>query len=185
MKDPRTAVMVPAILMPPFWVTGLFLYQVSAADDLGWSAALIASAFVAFAATRIFMGLSTGPVIDRFSAQSLFPTLLIPMIAGCLIGYFYSGAWAAFVYMGLTGATMGFSGTLKSALLAELYGTRTIGTVQSLFSSLMVFSTALSPFLVGWLLDNAVSMNTLLLIAALTSTAAALLSIRVMPQYDP
>jgi hypothetical protein len=49
----------------------------------------------------------------------------------------------------------------------------------------MVFSTALSPFLVGWLLDNAVSMNTLLLIAALTSTAAALLSIRVMPQYDP
>ena len=185
MKDPRTAVMVPAILMPPFWVTGLFLYQVSAADDLGWSAALIASAFVAFAATRIFMGLSTGPVIDRFSAQSLFPTLLIPMIAGCLIGYFYSGAWAAFVYMGLTGATMGFSGTLKSSLLAELYGTRTIGTVQSLFSSLMVFSTALSPFLVGWLLDNAVSMNTLLLIAALTSTAAALLSIRVMPQYDP
>jgi MFS family permease len=182
--DTRTWYVVPAILMPPFWVTGLFLYQVSAADQLGWSAALIASAFVAFAATRIATGLFSGPVIDRFSAKSIFPFLLIPMIIGLLVGFFFSGGWAAFVYLGLIGATMGFSSTIKSALWAEMYGTKVIGTVQSAFASLMVFSTALSPFLVGWLLDQSVSMNSILMIAVISSVLAGLLSLKIMPVFS-
>lgn len=182
--DPRTWYVVPAILMPPFWVTGLFLYQVSAADQLGWTAGLIASAFVAFAIARIATGLFSGPIIDRFSAQSVFPFLLIPMIIGLFIGYFFSGAWAAFVYLGLIGATMGFSSTIKSALWAEMYGTKVIGTVQSAFSSIMVFSTALSPFLVGYLLDQSVSMNSILMIAIITSILAGILSIKIMPAFS-
>lgn len=183
-KDARTWYVVPAILMPPFWVTGLFLYQVSAADQLGWSAGLIASAFVAFAATRIATGLFSGPVIDRFSAKTIFPFLLIPMIIGLLVGFFFSGGWAAFVYLGLIGATMGFSSTIKSALWAEMYGTKVIGTVQSAFASLMVFSTALSPFLVGWLLDQSVTMNSILMIAVISSILAGILSLKIMPVFS-
>ncbi|MCG2589958.1 MFS transporter [Rhodohalobacter sulfatireducens] len=183
-RDARTWYVVPAILMPPFWVTGLFLYQVSAADQLGWSAALIASAFVAFAATRIATGLFSGPVIDRFSAKTIFPFLLIPMIIGLLVGFFFSGGWAAFVYLGLIGATMGFSSTIKSALWAEMYGTKVIGTVQSAFASLMVFSTALSPFLVGWLLDQSVTMNSILMIAVISSVLAGIVSLKIMPVFS-
>lgn len=184
LTDSRTLFVIPAILMPPFWVTGLFLYQVSAADQLGWSAALIASAFVAFAVMRIVTGLFSGPIIDRFSAKSIFPFLLIPMIVGLLIGYLFSGGWAAFVYLGLIGATMGFSSTIKSALWAEMYGTKVIGTVQSIFSSLMVFSTALSPFLVGWLLDQSVSMNSILMVAIVTSVISGILSLKIMPAFS-
>lgn len=182
--DPRTLCVIPAILMPPFWATGLFLYQVTAADQLGWSAGLIASAFVAFAGMRIATGLFSGPIIDRFSAQTIFPFLLIPMIVGLLIGYLFSGGWAAFVYLGLIGATMGFSSTIKSALWAEMYGTKVIGTVQSAFASLMVFSTALSPFLVGWLLDQSVSMNSIILIAIITSVVSGILSIKIMSAFS-
>lgn len=184
LTDPRTLFVIPAILMPPFWVTGLFLYQVSAADQLGWSAALIASAFLAFAVMRIATGLFSGPIIDRFSAKSIFPFLLIPMIIGLLVGYLFSGGWAAFVYLGLIGATMGFSSTIKSALWAEMYGTKVIGTVQSIFSSLMVFSTALSPFLVGWLLDQSVSMNSILMTAVITSVISGILSLKIMPAFE-
>lgn len=184
LTDPRTLYVIPAILMPPFWATGLFLYQVSAAEQLGWSAALIASAFMAFAVMRILTGLFSGPIIDRFSAQSIFPFLLIPMIVGLLIGYLFSGGWAAFVYLGLIGATMGFSSTIKSALWAEMYGTKVIGTVQSMFASLMVFSTALSPFLVGYLLDQSVSMNSIIMIAIITSTLSGLLSVKIMSAFS-
>lgn len=183
-SDPRTFFVIPAILMPPFWVTGLFLYQVSAANELGWSAALIASAFIAFAMMRILTGLVSGPIIDRFSAKSIFPFLLIPMMIGLLIGYLFSSSWAAFVYLGLIGATMGFSSTMKSALWAEMYGTNVIGTVQSLFTSLMVFSTALSPFLVGWLLDQSVSMKSIILIAIITSLFSTLLSFKILPRFS-
>jgi uncharacterized membrane protein YwaF len=93
--------------MPPFWATGLFLYQVSIASDLGWTASLIATAFIGFAIARILGSLIIGPAIDRFSAQSLFPFLLIPMIIGLSTPIFFNGSWAAFVYMIFFGITFG------------------------------------------------------------------------------
>jgi hypothetical protein len=70
--------------------------------------------------------------------------------------------------MALIGVTMGFGNSTKSALWAELYGEDMIGTVRSLFASIMVFSTALSPFLMGWMLDNNIPMETILSIAILS-----------------
>ncbi|TVQ05003.1 MAG: MFS transporter [Balneolaceae bacterium] len=182
--DRRTPYVILATIMPAFWVTGLFLYQVAAAESLGWTVTLIASAFVAFALARIVSGLAAGPVIDRVTARSLFPFYLIPMITGFLIAYNFSGNWTAFAYMGLIGVTMGLGSTMKAALWAEMFGTRLIGTVQSLFSTIMVFSTALSPFLVGWMLDASYSMHSILMIAVISSTVAGVLSFRVFPFFD-
>lgn len=178
-SDNRTLYTIPAILIPPFWVTGLFLYQVSAAGDMGWTAAIVASAFVAFAISRIVSGLLSGPMIDRFSAQTLFPFFLIPMMLGLTVAIFFSGTWTAFIYMGLVGVTLGLSSTFKSSLWAELYGTKMIGTVQSLFASIMVFSTALSPFLMGWMLDSGFTLTSIFVIALTTSFFSALLSCRL------
>ncbi len=184
LSDHRIFYVLPATLIPPFWVTGLFLYQVAAAEALGWTAALIASAFVAFAVTRIIAGIFTGPLIDRFSAKALFPFLLVPMIGGLFVAYLFSASWAAFVYMGLIGVTMGIGSTIKSALFAEMFGTRLIGTVQSMFATVMVFSTAMSPFLVGWMLDAAFTMNSILMLAIVSSILCGLVSIRILPVFD-
>ncbi len=182
-NDNRTFFLIPAVLMPPFWVTGLFLYQIAAAEALGWTTGLIASAFIAFAVSRILMGLISGPLIDRFSAQNLFPLMLIPMTIGLLIAFAFEANWAAFVYMGLIGVTMGMGTTLKAALFTEIYGADKIGTVQSLFATIMVLSTALSPFLVGWMLDNAVTIHAILLTAAVSCIISGLLSIFVLPLF--
>lgn len=182
-NDKRLYYLIPAVLIPPFWATGLFLYQVSVASDLGWTAGLIATAFVAFAIARILGSLAIGPAIDRFSAQSLFPFFLIPMIIGLTIPVFFSHNWAAFAYMALFGVTMGAGGTIKSALWAELYGASMIGTVRSLFSSFMVLSTSVSPFIVGWVLDLNIPITHLLVVAVLTSVTSAILSFRIHPFF--
>ena len=179
-KQPKLLFVLPAILLPPFWATGLFLYQVSYAEQLGWTAAIIASSFIMFAVTRILMGLFTGPLVDKFSAHTIFPFFLIPMILGFLIGGQFSATWAAFVYMGLFGATFGMAGTVKSALWTEMFGSGMIGTVRSLFSSIMVVSTAASPFLMGLWLDSGVSMPTIFFLALATSLAGGLLSLRLL-----
>ena len=179
-KQPKLLFVLPAILLPPFWATGLFLYQVSYAQQLGWTAAIIASSFIMFAVTRILMGLFTGPLVDKFSAHTIFPFFLIPMILGFLIGGQFSATWAAFVYMGLFGATFGMAGTVKSALWTEMFGSGMIGTVRSLFSSIMVVSTAASPFLMGLWLDSGVSMPTIFFLALATSLAGGLLSLRLL-----
>lgn len=154
--------LVPAVLLPAFWATALFLYQISIAEQLGWTSGLLATAFVAFAGTRIVSSLGVGPLIDRWSARALFPFYLLPFGAGLAIAWFHPGSWSAFLYMGLLGVTMGMGSNIKSALWAELYGEEVIGSVRSLFSALMVFSTALSPFMIGWLLDHDVTMTAIL-----------------------
>jgi MFS family permease len=183
-NDRRFYYLIPTVLMPPFWATGLFLYQVSIAADIGWTASLIASAFIGFAITRILGSLIAGPAIDRFSARSLFPFLLIPMIIGLSFPIFFTGSWAAFAYMAFFGITFGIGGNIKSALWAELYGTSMIGTVRSLFSSFMVVSTSISPFIVGWLLDLSIPMVQLFIAAVITTTAAMLISIRIHPVFQ-
>ena len=174
--EPRFWFILPAVLIPPFWATGLFLYQVSIAEQLGWTAAIIASAFIFFASARIISSLGVGPVIDKLSAQTIFPFYLIPLGLGLGMAYFHPGVWSAFVYMALIGMTMGFGSTTKSALWAEIYGEDMIGTVRSLFASVMVFSTAISPFLLGWLLDNNVAMESILLYAIGTVVIGSILS---------
>ena len=183
-SDPRFFYFLPAVLSPPFWITGLFLYQVTVAEELGWTAALIASAFIAFAITRILFSLVTGPLVDRFSAKKLFPYYLLPMIAGLVTAVISSANWTAFSYMFLFGATMGAGGTIKSALWAEVYGTKMIGTVRSLFSSLMVLSTAVSPFLTGWALDNHFDIKYIFLSAAAFSFVAMILAFRVFSEKE-
>tara|TARA_R100001143_G_C3361063_1_gene135823 strand:+ start:3432 stop:4652 length:1221 start_codon:yes stop_codon:yes gene_type:complete len=180
LKDRRTLFIIPAILIPPFWATGLFLYQIAAADELGWSASLIATAFISFAIMRILFGIISGPLIDRFTACKLFPFYLIPILLGLLSAVYFSTNWSAFVYLGMIGVTMGLGSTIKSALLAEMYGSERIGTVQSLFTTFMVLSTASSPILVGTMLDSTFTMHDILYLAIVTTVVSVLLSFRVI-----
>ncbi len=181
LNDKRFYLLLPAVLLPAFWVTGLFLYQVSIAEQLGWSATLIASAFIAHAISRIFSSVFVGPLIDVFSARQLFPYHLIPIGLGFAVAFFHPGGWSAFLYMFLLGMTLGVSGNIKTALWTEMYGSESVGTIRSMFSSLMVFSTALSPFMMGWLIDNNISITQILLwaiISVVFASGLALLAFR-------
>ncbi|MEX1012058.1 MAG: MFS transporter [Balneolaceae bacterium] len=184
-SDNRIWYVIPAVLMPPFWITGLFLYQIRIGSEFGWTASLIATAFIFFALARTLASIGVGPAIDRFSARTLFPFYLLPMALGFLMPVLVQADWVAFFYMALFGTTMGFGSNVKSALWAELYGTGMIGTVRSLISSLMVLSTAVSPFLVGWMLDADISMVSLLILAIASIAASTLLAFRVHPWFDP
>ncbi|MBD3617322.1 MAG: MFS transporter [Gracilimonas sp.] len=184
-EEPRFWLILPAVIIPPFWLTALFLYQVSIAEQLGWTATIIASAFIFFAGTRIISSLSIGPIIDKLGAQSIFPFYILPFGAGLLVASLHPGIWSAFLYMALVGVTMGFSNALKSALWAELYGEKMIGTARSLFASIIVFSTSLSPFLMGWMLDHGVSMESILLSAIVSISAGTVLAFIGLSDSDP
>lgn len=48
---------------------------------------------------------------------------------------------------------MGMAGTVKTAILAELFGTEKLGTIRSMFTVFMVLSTAIGPLVVGVMMD--------------------------------
>jgi len=179
LRDVRFHLVLPAALLPPFWATGLILYQTVIAQERGWGLPLMASAFVAFAAARIVFSLAVGSGIDRLSARLLFPLACLPMAVGAVVLMLVESPWAAYAFMGLLGTTVGLSGNLKSALWAELYGVRHLGAIKGMMASLMVLSTALAPVLVGWVLEADGGLH-LLLWGVVGSVAVATLMALVL-----
>jgi len=175
LRDPRFLGILPAALLTPFWITGLFLYQTSIAEAKGWSLPLLASAFLAYAAMRVAASLSAGGLVDRFSARQIFPLTLLPMAAALflLLGS-AAPAPVAYLYMAGLGVSVGMGATVKPALWAELYGVEHLGAIKSLMGTLMVVSTAASPLLLGVLLDRGTPMDALVWAGILTSIAGSM-----------
>lgn len=176
LRDPRFWLVLPVKLLPPFWLTGLFLYQTTIAARKGWSVALMASAFLAFALARVVTTLPAGWLVDRYTARRLVPITVLPLgLAMALLGP--AGApWVPWAFMALLGASVGLSGAVHAAFWAELYGTRHLGAIQSLQMSLMVLSTAASPVLVGVVLERTVTLDALLVAGVGSVILAALLA---------
>lgn len=179
LKDLRFYVILPAFITSPFLLTGFFLYQLTLADFKGWSTELIAGAFMFFAAGRIVFSLIGGPLIDYFTARKLFPFMLIPAAAGFFILSLSVHPVTAFAYMLLLGTTEGLASGIKSSLWAEIYGIKTLGTVRSLMSFVIILSTALSPFIFGWLLDYGITFNQIALSAVIYIFAASIISLPI------
>lgn len=153
LRDSRFYLILPAVLAPSFITTGMFFHQRHLAEVKGWSLELLATAFVVFAISQSLTALCAGQAIDRFGARRLLPVFLLPMGAAMLLLSFSSDPITAQLYMLATGATAGAGSALFGALWAELYGVTHLGAIRSFVTSLMVFSTALSPPFMGLLFD--------------------------------
>jgi MFS family permease len=98
---------------------------------------------------------------------------LFPMAAGCGLLWLADNPWLAFVYMGMLGLSAGANSTISGALWAEMYGTRHIGAIRAMQHALMVVSTAVSPLLLGLLLDVGMGMRELTAIMGLYALLVA------------
>jgi MFS family permease len=152
-KDKYFYIIAANTLILPFLITGLFFYQTSLADEKGWSIEWLGASFIGFAVARTLFSLFSGKLIDKFSATNIFPYFLMPFALGLLVITLLDHQYAALIYLFLTGTSMGFSTTLKPAVIAEVYGVKNLGAIKSLFSTLAVLSTAVAPILFGYILD--------------------------------
>ena len=161
--DWRFQMIVPASLMGPFIMTGLFFHQLAIADTKGWDIALLAASFPAFAAATVTASLISGWVVDRFGPGVVLPVFAIPLMLALIVVATLDQTWSAPLYFSLGGLTVGAGEVLISAAWAETFGVRHLGAIRSLTSSLTVVSTALAPVLVGWLLDAGIEVSSIAL----------------------
>ncbi|MDA3901425.1 MAG: MFS transporter [Spirochaetes bacterium] len=154
LKDPNFYIIAICSTIIPFVVTGLFFHQGSLAQFKQWPAGLFASGMVGYAILRALFSIFSGRLIDRYSAKAIFPVFLIIFASALLIVTIFTHTLIAFLYLFLIGMAIGLSGPVKTAVLAEVYGTENIGGIRSIFSTLMVLCTAVSPALFGLVLDR-------------------------------
>ncbi|WP_373058297.1 nitrate/nitrite transporter [Zunongwangia sp. H14] len=160
----KFGIMMPAIFMLGFTNTAIFFYQYVFVEDKGWSAQLYATFFVVYAASRFLFSLLGGSWVDKYTAKKMFCYYLIPINIGLLPFAFMDSIFGALIYLILAGITTGMSGTVKTAIIAEMYGLEKMGAIRSVFTMFMVVSTALGPLLVGFLIDWKVSFTNIMLL---------------------
>lgn len=161
LRDYRFWLALPTVLGGPFMVTGIFIQQGFVLAEKDWTAAWLASCFIAYGVTHWVAQLITGILIDRFSAQGVLRVVLIPLTAAVFVLAYIDGNWVALPFMILLAITIGAGSPVGGALWAEVYGTAKLGSIRSLMSSLMIISTAISPFVLGVLIDRDLSLSTI------------------------
>ena len=159
--------------------TAIIFFQLKLGEVNDWELTWMAASFVAYALGSALSTLLAGWLTDKLSARRLFPLYLLPFILGLVVLYFFEGQWVYTFLVAAIGTTNGFGGTVKNAALAELYGTKIIGSVRSLFITAMVFSTAFGPVIFGLLLDQGITFDQLTVASLAFMVLISLNSLRV------
>lgn len=154
LAGPASRAVLLVFLVPPFALTGLFLYQALLCEYKGWPPAVMAGGFAAFAAARFTSSLAAGTLIDTLGAARLLRFYLLPFIAGLAVVYLADGPWAAAAFMALCGFTTGPGEAIQTALWSDLYGAEVIGGIKGFTSMLSVVGTAAAPLFAGYLIQS-------------------------------
>ena len=149
-------------MVPGFSVTGLLFHQIYLAELAGVTLAVWAANYVFYAAFAVIGALVSGQLIDRYSGRRVAPYTLLPVTLACMALWLGDGPVGVLVFFIFFGLASGMPQAAVSAALAELYGTRYIGEVKAVFMPLGVFSSALSPMVMGLLIDLGFGMTMLM-----------------------
>jgi MFS family permease len=174
-RDIRFYMMLPALMAGPFWITAVFFYAADVATLEGLNLAEYTAFYGFYALGSVAAPFVGGTLVDRFGGRRLM-TLYPPLYAVALFimtsGFGVPGIIASMIFLGL-GA--GITLPINNSIWPELYGTKFLGEVKSLATSMSVLSTALSPLILGLLLDQNVKLDTIFFAGGVYCIGAAIL----------
>lgn len=160
-------ILMPVSFALSFTITAVFFYQYVVVEDKGWSVSLYASFFTVYALTRVVFSIYGGVLVDKYSGKKMFRFYLIPFTVGLIPFALFDSIFGALAFLVLAGISVGMAGTVKSAVLAEVFGTEKLGTIRSVFTMFMVLSTALGPLIFGTLMDMGIEFGSILFVTAI------------------
>lgn len=174
-RDKRFYLMLPALIAGPFWITAAFFF----ADEFGGHAQMALVEYTQFyglyavgSVAAPFMG---GLLVDKLGGKRLMFTY--PPLFGMALLFLQlsPNALGVSVFMVLMGLGAGITLPINNAVWAELYGTRHLGEIKALATSLVVVSTALAPYFIGLLLDSGVQLSKIMVMGTVYCLVATLL----------
>jgi len=166
LRDPLFYLFMPALLAQPMLFTGFMFHQVHLIEVKAWPLAVWGGLYVLYALVSTVFKLWTGLLVDSYGAIRLAPLVCLPMGLGMLFLASGDSLWVAVVFMTLLAVSVGIYSTLSSPFFAEMYGSLHLGSIKSVTTAAMVFSSAVAPVLMGWLIDRGVSMEAMAVGAA-------------------
>jgi MFS family permease len=177
LRDWRFLIFIPSMITPAALNTGYFFHQRLIGDLRGWPVEILALSVSAYALSAIVFNVVTGSLVDRFGATRLCRGHLLPAGLGSLLLVGAGGAGEAPLLFALMGVTAAANAVIVPAALAEIYGTEHLGTIRALAGSIMVWGSASTPVLFGFLFDAGLPLGALGIACALYTVMASLLNV--------
>lgn len=177
--DYRFYLLLPAVLVVPFWITAVFFFAEDIAHAKGWTLQAFTGLYWMYAIGAGMVPLLAGALVDRVGGTRLIPWYPPVMALGLACVLIGGDGLAVGVFLMLMGVVLGLAGPVNNAMWAELYGTRHLGEIKALATSILLVSTALAPFLLGLLLDAGISLTAILTGGVVHSLVGALLALPV------
>jgi MFS family permease len=167
---------LPAFIAMPIFSTALFFQQVHLTQIKAWTLSDFVALIPIMTLTTIATTLATGRLIDRVGSGFLLPLFLLPLAVAFVVLSFtqtIAGASVAFILIGLS---HGCFSTLGGTFWPEYFGTKHLGSVRSVATSVMVFGSAIGPGATGVLIDLGVDFDTQLIGISAILVAASILA---------
>lgn len=185
-RTPTFWALLASVAVHPMVVTAVIFHQVALFASFGWTAALVPSAFMAYAASSVATTYGTGLLLERI------PTRFgIVLAMGLTVAAFGSlslglpGAVGAMLYGSLLGLAGGTIGTTNSMVWPDYFGIEALGAVKGVVNAVRNGATALGPPIAAVLVAGDGSFARALLVFAALSAAAGALSVFLRPPPDP
>ena len=115
------------------------------------------------------------PSFNSISTPKSYEFSLIPLILGLLCLSYSYNPYIVIPYMVLIGFGSGFGYTTPPVLIAELYGLENLGSIKSLYSSMIVFGSSIGPVIMGGLKDLNFSIEIILIYFSIYSFVSIIL----------
>lgn len=144
------------VVGPSFYGTILFFLPAHIAEIKGWDLGDWLAAYSVYAAVSVVSSMGVGILIDRYSARTLLGFYQLPAALAMILFALAESPAMSLVVLGTFGISSGAVATVHSALWAELYGTRHLGSIKAFAHALMVFGSAAGPGVAGLLIDRGV-----------------------------
>ncbi len=179
MKNSSFWTIAPAVFMMGFLNTAILYYQIKLGNSQGWEPSWVAGSLSVFATVSAFSMMGAGYLVDRLTARRLFAFMMIPYVFGLAVLAYFDAPMTYPIALAVLGISNGAGSTINNALFAEIFGAEVIGSVRSVFTTVMVFSTALGPLSFGLLLDNGWDYAGIFWLSATVLSAIVLWSNRI------
>jgi len=147
-------VSMPAFISQPAFTTIFFFQQIIFIKEKNWNLESYISLLPIYTSSSLLGLFFGGYIIDEFGIRFLLPYFLFPMSFGLLVSSFGINLLHASFAFFLLGLMQGLGAIIFGSFWPDFYGTRNLGSIRSLASSIMIFSTAVGPLLSGIMLEN-------------------------------
>jgi len=171
--------------VPSFVLTGLLFHQIYLAEAKGVALSTWTASYVLYAIFAVVGSLSIGQLIDRFSARLVAAHTLLPNSLACLALWLGSAEIGVPLFFILFGLAIGMPHATNAALTAEIYGTRYMGEIKAMLLPVAVFASALSPMLMGWIIDAGLGLGAVLGMNIALAASAQIMAMLVLHYRKP